>query len=189
MTPTSREHNDRGPESSGNDSGGYGPPGGHEGGTQLYDAIYLASDELMKPQAGRKALVVFSDGADHGSKETLNDAIDAADRANVQVFTIYFKGEQERPMNGPSGGGHPGGMGGGGHPGGSVEAGPAVAAEATAVAHRAAKPEPTAGRSFSRLPSAPAASSSKPKRRTISIRYTTRSLAARQAVSAHLYPR
>ena len=26
----------------------------------------------------------------------MNDAIDAADRANVQVFTIYFKGEEER---------------------------------------------------------------------------------------------
>ena len=68
----------------------------HGGGTQLYDAIYLASDELMKPKSGRKALIVFSDGADSGSKETLNDAIDAADRANVQVFTIYFKGEEER---------------------------------------------------------------------------------------------
>jgi len=65
------------------------------GGTQLYDAIYLASDELMKPKDGRKALVVFSDGADRGSKETLNDAVDAADRANVAIYTIYFKGEQE----------------------------------------------------------------------------------------------
>ena len=50
----------------------------------------------MKPKDGRKALVVFSDGEDRGSKETLNDAIDAADRANVAVYTIYFKGEQER---------------------------------------------------------------------------------------------
>jgi hypothetical protein len=81
--------------------------GGHGGGTQLYDAIYLASDELMKPKSGRKALIVFSDGADSGSKETLNDAIDAADRANVQVFTIYFKGEEERH----SGNGFPGRVG------------------------------------------------------------------------------
>ena len=64
------------------------------GGTQLYDAIYLAADDLMKPKDGRKALVVFSDGADRGSKETLNDAIDAADRANVSIYTIYFKGER-----------------------------------------------------------------------------------------------
>ena len=129
MGPTSQEHNNQGPESNGDDRGGYGGGGrnggygqhggGHGGGTQLYDAIYLASDELMKSQSGRKALIVFSDGADSGSKETLNDAIDAADRANVQVFTIYFKGEEERPNNGyPGSGGHHGGMGGGGYPGG-----------------------------------------------------------------------
>jgi VWFA-related protein len=54
----------------------------------------------MKPKDGRKALVVFSDGVDRGSKETLNDAVDAADRAGVAVYTIYFKGEQERSQNG-----------------------------------------------------------------------------------------
>jgi VWFA-related protein len=128
MGPTSQERSNQGPETNGDDRGGYGGGrnggygqhgGGHGGGTQLYDAIYLASDELMKSQSGRKALIVFSDGADSGSKETLNDAIDAADRANVQVFTIYFKGEEERPNNGyPGSGGHHGGMGGGGYPGG-----------------------------------------------------------------------
>ncbi len=69
------------------------------GGTQLYDAIFLASDELMKHKDGRKALVVFSDGVDRGSKDTMNDAVDAADRANVVVYTIYFKGEEERNSN------------------------------------------------------------------------------------------
>jgi VWFA-related protein len=121
MTPTSREHNSQGPESSGDDHG-YGGHGGHSGGTQLYDAIYLASDELMKPKDGRKALVVFSDGVDSGSKETLNDAIDAADRAGVEVFTIYFKGEEDRGENGFPGGGHHGG-GGGGYPGGGYPGG------------------------------------------------------------------
>ncbi len=125
MGPTSQERNNQGPETSGN-NGGYGQSrNSRGGGTQLYDAIYLASDELMKKQEGRKALVVFSDGADHGSKETLNDAIDAADRANLQVFTIYFKGEEERPQysnpggrRGGMGGGYPGGGYPGGYPGG-----------------------------------------------------------------------
>jgi len=113
MGPTPRDRNNQGPESSGND-GGYGQQRGNRfGGTQLYDAIYLASDELMKPKEGRKALVVFSDGQDRGSKETLNDAVDAADRANVQVFTIYFKGEEENWQNGNPGSGRHGGMGGG----------------------------------------------------------------------------
>jgi len=122
MGPTSQAHNNQGPETSGGDrggNGGYGQHGGRGGGTQLYDAIYLASDELMKPKSGRKALIVFSDGADNGSKETLNDAIDAADRANLQVFTIYFKGEEDHSGSGfPGNGGHHGGMGGGGYPGG-----------------------------------------------------------------------
>jgi VWFA-related protein len=120
MTSSSQERNSQGPETNGDDRGSYGQQGGMRGGgTQLYDAIYLASDELMKPKDGRKALLVFSDGVDRGSKETLNDAVDAADRASVQVFTIYFKGEEER-QNGYPGGGHRGGMGypGGGYPGG-----------------------------------------------------------------------
>jgi VWFA-related protein len=89
------------------------------GGTQLYDAIYLACHELMESKDGRKALVVFSDGADRGSKETLNDAVDAADHANVAVYTIYFKGEQENSGLGNGfPGGRRGGIGGGGYPGG-----------------------------------------------------------------------
>ena len=116
MSPTTQERNSQGPESSGDDRGGSGQQRNARGGTQLYDAIYLASDELMKPKDGRKALLVFSDGADRGSKETLNDAVDAADRASVQVFTIYFKGEEERQQNSFPGG-HRGGMGGG-YPGG-----------------------------------------------------------------------
>jgi VWFA-related protein len=93
------------------------------GGTQLYDAIFLASDELMKKQQGRKALVLLSDGEDRGSRETLNSAIEAAQRANTIVYTIYFQGEQQHDndnrglgRHGGMGGGWPGG--GGGWPGG-----------------------------------------------------------------------
>jgi VWFA-related protein len=90
------------------------------GGTQLYDAIYLAADELMKKQQGRKAIVVLSDGQDRGSRESLNSAIEAAQRANTVVYTIYFQGEQQHDYDNRSGGyGHPRiGMGGGGYPGG-----------------------------------------------------------------------
>jgi VWFA-related protein len=118
MGPTRAAQNDsQGPETSGDDRSGQSHIG-HGGGTQLYDAIYLASDELMKPKDGRKALVVFSDGVDRGSKETLNDAVDAADRASVAVYTIYFKGQQENSGNNGFPGGRHGGMGGGGYPGG-----------------------------------------------------------------------
>jgi len=125
MRATSAEKNaSSGPETTGDERE---RPRGGRGGTQLYDAIFLAADELMKPKDGRKAVVVFSDGEDRGSRENLNDAIDAADHANLAVYTVYFKGEQDRqsnegfPGNGGGrrgGGGWPGGGGGGGYPGG-----------------------------------------------------------------------
>jgi VWFA-related protein len=107
-----------------NNSGGGGHyghrGGGHRfgGGTTLYDAIFLASDELMKKQHGRKALVLLTDGEDRGSTETLASSIAAAQRAETVVYAIYFKGEQHGY------GGHGGGYGGrGGFPGGGQRGG------------------------------------------------------------------
>jgi VWFA-related protein len=119
MGPTRGEQNSsQGPETTGDDRDSGQQSRNHGGGTQLYDAIYLAADELMKPKDGRKALVVFSDGVDRGSKETLNDAVDAADKANLAVYTIFFKGEQEGGQGNGFPGQRRGGMGGGGYPGG-----------------------------------------------------------------------
>jgi VWFA-related protein len=86
------------------------------GGTLLYDAVYLASDEVIKKQEGRKALIVLSDGVDRGSKETLVDAITAAQRADTVVYSILFAGEQQyqSPFGGYGGPGM-GRHGGGGH--------------------------------------------------------------------------
>lgn len=71
-----------------------GPRGGRAGGTSLYDAVLLASEELMAKQAGRKALIVFSDGVDNGSKMTLAQAIEAAQRADTLAYSILFADEQ-----------------------------------------------------------------------------------------------
>jgi VWFA-related protein len=84
------------------------------GGTLLYDAIYLASDELMSKRQGRKALIVLSDGVDHGSKETLTNAIETAQRADTVVYSILFKDDEE---NGNRGGFSMGQRGGGGRGG------------------------------------------------------------------------
>ena len=118
MGPTrATDNSSAGPETTGDDRSE--TQARRRGGTQLYDAIYLAAHDLMETKDGRKALVVFSDGGDRGSKETLNDAVDAADHANVTIYTIYFKGEQENNGNSfPGQGGRRGGMGGGGYPGG-----------------------------------------------------------------------
>jgi VWFA-related protein len=101
------------------DSNGVGSSRSRHGGTTLYDALFLSSDELMSKQKGRKALVILSDGGDSGSKETLASSIEAAQRADTIVYAIYFQGR-----GGPSGqsqnqgGGFPGGRRGGGYPGG-----------------------------------------------------------------------
>ena len=82
-----------GPGSRGDESPGEGRSGMHRGGTLLYDAVFLASDELMKKQQGRKALIVLADGVDRGSKESLESAIEAAQRADTLVYSVWFKGE------------------------------------------------------------------------------------------------
>jgi len=103
------------------------------GGTALYDAIYLSGDEVMAKQEGkRRALVVLTDGVDRGSKESLSDAIEAAQRADTIVYGIYYKGENgrqdynraDRRGGGYPGGGYPGGgYPGGGYPGGGYPGG------------------------------------------------------------------
>jgi VWFA-related protein len=101
---------------SGNGGGGGGRSrGSHGGGTLLYDAIFLGSDELMSKQQGRKALIILSDGVDHGSRETMAEAIATAQRADTIIYSILFADEEENYSR-PGGfgmGGHGGGMGGG----------------------------------------------------------------------------
>ena len=101
--------------------GGYpGSRGGrHGGGTMLYDAVLLASDELMKKQHGRKAVIVLSDGVDTGSKVSITSAIESAQRADTQVYSILFADEQAYGSRGGGFGGGGRGMGRrGGYPGG-----------------------------------------------------------------------
>jgi VWFA-related protein len=100
---------------SGNGGGGGRSRGSHGGGTLLYDAIFLGSDELMSKQQGRKALIILSDGVDHGSRETMAEAIATAQRADTIIYSILFAVEEENYSR-PGGfgmGGHGGGMGGG----------------------------------------------------------------------------
>ncbi len=100
--------------------------GHRHGGTELYDAVYLASNELMKKQPGRKAVIVLSDGVDRGSKTTLESAIESAQRSETIVYAIYFKGHEERDHDRRDTGGYPGhggGYPGGGYPGGGYPGG------------------------------------------------------------------
>jgi len=120
-TPSDRERSND-PNDPSNSPSGSGSGSHHGGGTQLYDAVFLASNELMKKQQGRKAFIILSDGVDRGSKTYLESAIESAQRADTVVYSIYFadshRDEGQRPGGmGRGGGGWPGG-GGGGWPGG-----------------------------------------------------------------------
>ncbi len=63
------------------------------GGTTLYDAVYLCSNLITKKQTGRKALVLLTDGEDNGSRTSIKDAIEAAQRADTLVYSILFSDE------------------------------------------------------------------------------------------------
>jgi VWFA-related protein len=103
--------------------GGYGGGrrGGGGGGTALYDALYLASNDVLKSQTGRKAVILLTDGEDNGSKVSLGESVTAAQRADTLAYAVRIADEEERPMGGGFGGpgmGRHGGGWGGQRPGG-----------------------------------------------------------------------
>jgi VWFA-related protein len=113
----------------GSRGGGGRPGGGAALETALADAVYLASDEIMKQQPGRKALFILGDGDHVGDRE--EEAISAAQRADTIIYSIRiydknFGGNNNGrgtviriPGLGIPGSGRGGGPGGGpGGPGG-----------------------------------------------------------------------
>ena len=63
-------------------------PTSNSGGTNFYDAVYLACHDKLSGEAGRKAIVVLTDAEDTGSKLQLLDAIDAAQRTDTVVHIL-----------------------------------------------------------------------------------------------------
>ena len=70
--------------------GGTVPTYGTPKGTLLYDAVYLASNEKMNQESGRKAMILLTDGEDEGSRNKIQDAIAAAQKSNVLVYVILI---------------------------------------------------------------------------------------------------
>jgi VWFA-related protein len=62
------------------------------GGTSMYDAIFFACrDKLMQDQPlykFRRAMVILSDGEDNQSRNTRDQALEMAQKADVTVYTI-----------------------------------------------------------------------------------------------------
>ena len=59
-------------------------------GTILYDAVFMASADQLKGQVGRKVLILITDGDDQGSRYREKQAIEAAQRADAIIYSIYY---------------------------------------------------------------------------------------------------
>jgi VWFA-related protein len=66
------------------------PTSGTPKGTLLFDAVYLASNEKLKSEVGRKAMILITDGEDQGSTYNVKNAIESAQRADAIVYSIYY---------------------------------------------------------------------------------------------------
>ena len=58
------------------------------GGTKMFDGIYLACQEKLKAEAGRKVLILISDGDDNLSLGTLAGTLEMAQKSDVSIYTI-----------------------------------------------------------------------------------------------------
>jgi len=67
-------------------------------GTRLRDCVKQASDGIMRAAAGRKALLLLTDGVDAGSRHTLTEAIESAQRSETLVYSILYAAPR-RPEN------------------------------------------------------------------------------------------
>jgi VWFA-related protein len=59
-------------------------------GTLLYDAVYLGAHDKLRQEAGRKILILLTDGGDQGSQENLKTATEAAQKANAIIYVILI---------------------------------------------------------------------------------------------------
>jgi VWFA-related protein len=60
----------------------------HPRGTVLYDAVYLAATDKLASEVGRKAIILLTDAEDEGSRKRLDDAIEAAQRADTVIHVL-----------------------------------------------------------------------------------------------------
>ncbi|HXM94259.1 MAG TPA: VWA domain-containing protein [Candidatus Dormibacteraeota bacterium] len=67
-----------------------GPTENRDLGTAFYDSIYYSANEKLAGGTGRQGLLVFSDGEDNSSSHDMMSTIEAAQNANVLVYTIRY---------------------------------------------------------------------------------------------------
>jgi VWFA-related protein len=70
-------------------------------GTDLYDAIYLACHDELANEAGRKGVIILTDAEDNGSKVSMEDAIEAAQRADAVIHVLLIRDFMATSGTGP----------------------------------------------------------------------------------------
>jgi len=83
------------------------PTASNPRGTVLFESVYLAANEKLTREVGRKAIVLITDGVDQGSRITRDKAIEAAQRADAVIYSIYYSDPSAYGFGG-FGFGHPG---------------------------------------------------------------------------------
>jgi Ca-activated chloride channel family protein len=69
--------------------------------TELYDAVWFALNDVLRPVKGRKAIVLFSDGVDSQSqKSSETQTEDLASKTFSPIYCIYFNTERDWPAAG-----------------------------------------------------------------------------------------
>lgn len=65
--------------------------------TVLYEAVWLALEEVLKPVQERKALVVFSDGVDTRSRTAnMNETLELSKETGSTIYSVYFDTEMDQ---------------------------------------------------------------------------------------------
>jgi VWFA-related protein len=67
------------------------PTAQNQAGTILFDAVYLAANEKLKGEVGRKVMVIITDGDDTGSKTPRDKATEAAQKADSIIYFIDYE--------------------------------------------------------------------------------------------------
>jgi VWFA-related protein len=69
-------------------AGGGPVPTANSPGTVLYDAVYLSAHDMLAKEVGRKAMILLTDGEDEGSRLKIQDAIEAAQKADAIIYVL-----------------------------------------------------------------------------------------------------
>jgi VWFA-related protein len=82
--------------------------GGKYAGTLVNDALMDVSTHVLQPIRGRKAIILLSDGEDHGSVTNPDDLLTTESEADAMIYSIYYRPEMQRMFGMPGRGGFSG---------------------------------------------------------------------------------